>query len=103
MTRAGPVELALRRSLKSVNVADADQVVAALARTYARSLDNPEELTRLDITRLGRSLQAALEALLMTPRERARVDVATPRKVTADAGSPLDQLRARRSARIDAS
>ena len=70
---------------------DADQGTAALALTYARTIDSGG-----DLDRLGPQLLTVLDALLLTPKARAAV----MKGGKPDAlKSPLDALRARRSAR----
>lgn len=67
-----------------------DKATAELALTYARSIDEGG-----DLTKLGPALLACLEALLMSPRARAAA-----KKVVSDdkpAASALDQLASARA------
>lgn len=90
----GPLESAVTRALAEVTVQTADAGVIELALTYAREIDAGGELQKL-----GPALLSVLESLLMTPKARAALvkgvkDVEPPK-------SPLDELRARRNARIN--
>lgn len=71
-------------------VAEEDSAAVELALKYAAELDAGG-----DLVRVGPLLLSALEALQLTPRSRAA-------KGGDDVGAnPLDELRARRSARIN--
>lgn len=67
-----------------------DRAVLDLALAYAKAIDDGEA----DLAKVGPALLAALEALRLSPRARA----AAMKGGTDDkAGSPLDQLAARRA------
>ena len=85
---------AVRRSLRGLDLAEADKGAAELALTYARQVDDGH-----DVKVFGPLLLAVLESLLMTPRARSTVLRGVARD--GDTASPLDQLRARRAARGD--
>lgn len=82
----GELEDSVRRA--TVKILARDRAVRDLALTYARSLDNGG-----DLTKLGPALLAALEALQLSPRARKAV---TPVAGTPKT-NPLDQLAARRA------
>jgi hypothetical protein len=85
---------AVRRSLRGLDLAAADKGTAELALTYAKQIDDGG-----DVKVFGPLLLAVLESLLMTPRARAAVLRGVARD--GDTLSPLDELRARRAARVD--
>ena len=85
---------AVRRSLRGLELADADKGAAELALTYAKQIDDGH-----DVKVFGPLLLAVLDSLLMTPRARSAVLRGVARD--GDTPSPLDQLRARRAARVD--
>lgn len=71
-----------------------DLAAVELAATYGAAIDSGDS-----IDKVGPLLLAALESLLMTPKARA-----STAKGGADASgisNPLDELRARRSARVN--
>lgn len=72
-----------------------DSAAIALAFTYARALDEGEELARI-----GPAFLATLESLLLTPRSRAAV---LQKGVNHVPGSALDQLRSKRAERLNRS
>lgn len=71
-----------------------DLAAVELAATYARAIDDGG-----DVDKTGPLLLTALESLLMTPRARA----ATAKGGDRDGrgSNPLDELRARRGARVN--
>lgn len=88
------VVAALESSLAALDTRDTDQAAVALARAYARTLDDGEG----ELTKVGPLLLAVLESLGMTPKGRAAV----LGKGGADGergASRLDELRQRREAR----
>lgn len=83
---------ALESALRSVVLTPADGAAVALAREYAKSID---ELGAAAQDKLGGKLLDVLEALGMTPKARAALTKgAEPPK-----HSGLDELRARREKR----
>ncbi|MGC4942133.1 hypothetical protein [Kribbella sp. DT2] len=72
----------------------ADLAAVELAATYGAAIDDGG-----DVDKTGPLLLAALESLLMTPRARA----ATAKGGDRDGrgSNPLDELRARRGARVN--
>jgi len=119
---------AVRRAIRQLDAGDIDRGAVELAITYARQIDGAElvhaqlvkalrEVEALDVDLhdrllglvvrvervhvlglLGPKLLAALEALELSPRARAAVVKGGTR---GHSTSPLDQLRARRAARLD--
>jgi len=85
---------AVRRSLHGLDLAAADKGAAELALNYAKQIDDGH-----DVKVFGPLLLAVLESLLMTPRARSAVLRGVARDDNAP--TPLDQLRARRPARVD--
>jgi len=85
----------VRRAVKELEGPDLDRAAAGLAVKYAVAID--EDDTRLE--KLGPQLQSLLESLLMTPRARA-VAVKGGRGDDKRV-DPLDELRARRAARVN--
>jgi hypothetical protein len=118
---------AVRRAIRELEAVDLDRGTVELALTYAREIDAAElvhasltkalrELADLDVdlhdrllqlavkvertailASLGPKLLAALEALELSPRSRAALVKGGAR---GHGPSPLDDLRARRAARI---
>lgn len=86
------MEDAVRKA--AVAIEGVDLAAVELAATYGAAIDDGG-----DVDKTGPLLLAALESLLMTPRARA----ATVKGGDRDgrAGSPLDELRARRGARVN--
>jgi hypothetical protein len=84
---------ALNRALRDVVVADSDAALVALARQYARLIDEDEGRT----ARLGPKLLDVLVEMRLTPRARAGVIQGS----FDDAGSKLDDLRLRRANRAE--
>lgn len=90
----GKLEDAVRESAKANGFGNADAAAVELAATYGAAIDAGG-----DVDKTGPLLLAALESLLMTPKSRASTLKGGDRD---DRGSnPLDQLRARRSARVN--
>jgi len=119
---------AVRRALRELETVGLDSGARELALTYAREIDGAElvhvtlgkilrevyevdvdlhdrlvgQLARVErvhvLGLLGPKLLAALEALQLSPRARAAIVRAGER---GHSTSPLDQLRARRAARLD--
>lgn len=87
----GPLEDSVRKA--SAKITARDYAVRDLALTYARSLDNGG-----DLTKIGPALLAALEALQLSPRARKAVTPVAGRVVT----NPLDQLAERRAGKTRA-
>lgn len=83
------MEDAVRQSVGTV--ADADLAAVELAAAYAVELDSGG-----DVDKVGPLLLAALESLLLTPRSRSAKGGGRDDKP----GNPLDELRARRGARV---
>jgi hypothetical protein len=84
------LEAILTASLEVETPKPQDAAVAALALTYARRIDEGE-----DLTKLGPSLLGALEALQMSPRARAAAQKGMTNGRPTD--SRLDELRKRRA------
>ena len=85
------MEDAVRKSAAAVE--GVDTAAVELAAAYGAAIDAGGE-----VDKTGPLLLAALESLLMTPKSRA----ATKGGDRDDRGSnPLDQLRAKRSARVN--
>lgn len=80
----------VRAGLGTVDVRD--QAMAELALTYAKAIDDKE-----DLDKFGPLLQKALEALTMTPK--SRLAPAKGGAASDDQPSPLDELRERRRTR----
>ena len=87
--RSGPVELAVKRDLQRLPVADRRTTLAASALALARLLDDPADEVSPD-KRLAAAAQAAREL---------RATVGELLKSAPPARSGIDQLRARRAAR----
>lgn len=81
----------VRRAVKELT--GPDKAAAELAVTYARAIDADD--SRME--KLGPLLLATLESLLITPRARALVLKGGDRD--GSRANPLDELRAKRSAR----
>ena len=84
------MEDAVRQSVGTV--AEADIAAVELAAAYGAELDSGG-----DVDKVGPLLLAALESLLLTPRSR----VAKGGDDASGISNPLDELRARRSARVN--
>lgn len=90
----GQLEQTIIGAVENLDVIDQDEPVIHLAITYARLIDgNPAYAAKV-----GPMLLAALESLLMTPRARAAI-VRGANSDKRKTRSPLDELRARRTAR----
>lgn len=86
---------AVRAAVKTLALTPADQPAVQLAIRYATAVDAGEP-----VEKVGPPLLQVLTALHMTPAARAALV-----KGGKDAGrsnSPLDELRARRAARVNA-
>lgn len=70
-----------------------DLAAVELAATYGAAIDDGG-----DVDKVGPLLLAALESLLMTPKARASTAKGGDRDRSSN---PLDQLRARRAARVN--
>lgn len=88
---------ALNAALTEIDSAGRDQATAELARTYAAAIDEGAA-----VEKLGPLLLAVLESLLMTPRARAALVKGGNDATAAKPANPLDELLAKRQARIDA-
>jgi hypothetical protein len=86
------MEDAVRKAAEAVE--GVDLAAVELAATYAAHIDEGG-----DVEKTGPLLLAALESLLMTPRSRAVTVKGGDRDGKSD--NPLDQLRAKRRARVD--
>lgn len=71
-----------------------DLAAVELAATYGAAIDGGS-----DVEKTGPLLLAALESLLMTPKSRAATAKGGDRDSKPD--NPLDQLRAKRRARVN--
>lgn len=88
---------AVRATLDQFPPDPRDRAAAALALTYVSEIEMGG-----DLTKLGPSLLAALEALQLTPRARAIAEKGKRNDASTGPRSRLDELRERR-ARKDAS
>lgn len=86
------MEDAVRKAAAAVE--GVDLAAVELAATYAVHID-----TGGDVEKTGPLLLAALESLLMTPKSRAATAKGGDRDSKPD--NPLDQLRAKRRARVN--
>lgn len=85
---------AVQAAVEALALAPADQGAVELALAYAAEIDHGET----PIDKVGPALLTVMEALGATPRARA----ALAKGVTSvSSTSPLDELRARRNARIN--
>lgn len=96
--RSGPLLRAVNRALRGLDVQPRDEGAAELARVYAREIDAGEPAQRF-----GPLLLACLESLLMTPRARAALVKGASDANGQKPTNPLDELRAKRDARKNAS
>lgn len=85
--------LSLRRALRKTTLLPSDEATVALAREYARRIDDGD-------LSVGSKFLTTLQSLLMTPQSRA---IGLPKKGAPDAkpANNLDQLRAKRTARLN--
>ncbi len=83
----------LNAALDATETTPADQTAVHLALLYASQIDENEARA----SELGPKLLTALDALCMTPRARNAIKGASGAAIL---DSPLDQLKARRAARI---
>lgn len=83
---------AVQEAVEVLALAPADQAAVRLALAYATAIDCGEP-----VEKVGPPLLAVMEALGMTPRARASLAKGVTSGSTIT--SPLDELRARRSAR----
>jgi hypothetical protein len=90
----GQLENTVRKSIM-LNVMDQDQAAVHLAVTYARLIDTDP----FAVVKVGPLLLRVLEALLMTPRARATVEIEKGVDDVRGIVSPLDELRQRRAGR----
>ena len=84
----------VRRAISDLDPSEVDKGTAELALTYARKIDDGE-----DLTKLGPQLLNVLEAMLMSPRSRAAIQKGMQSERATK--SPLDELKAKRRARRD--
>ena len=86
------LERVVRDALSANEISAVDKATAELALTYARYIDAGDELSKL-----GPALLSCLAALGMTPAARAAL---VKGGTGASVASPLDELKARRAARV---
>ena len=93
MARKGKLALALERSLRVLDRGPEDQAAVELARTYARVIDENEDMLNV----VGRAFRETLQQLGLTPKARALMAKGDqPRTPTK---SSIDELRQRRERR----
>lgn len=85
-TRKGPVELALERARRSLDLSVSDAPTLELARVLARAVD-------AGVLKSAATLLPTLVQLGMTPKARAGV-------IKPAESDPLDELRKRRAERL---
>jgi hypothetical protein len=84
---------ALEQALAEADLDTLDAATIELARTYADHIDDANE----ELSKLGPRLLTCLEALLLTPRARAKI--LTAGDDNEQPTNPVDELRDRRRQR----
>jgi hypothetical protein len=92
MATSGPLERTVRSAARARKVTPADRAALELALTYAKALDDGD-----DLDKLGPKLLASLDALGLTSRSRALMTKGAGDGSTGP--DPIDELRKRRTAR----
>jgi hypothetical protein len=98
-TLAGPMLRAVIKSLRAADLAPKDEALAGLLRLYARRID--EDDARME--KLGPHVLAILDSLLLTPKARAALVKGVTDARGQEPANPIDELRAKRDARKNAS